>query len=48
MDEWKEDPSAVFSLYFVYEDKFEEILAGGFRDLSGDDEGFLKGIPSAS
>jgi len=45
LDSWKEEPEAVMTLYFVFQEKFEELKAGGMRDFSGRKEGMLSGIP---
>jgi hypothetical protein len=45
LDSWKETPEAVMTIYFVFQEKFEEIKSGGIRDLSGKKEGMLSGIP---
>jgi hypothetical protein len=33
------------TIYFVFQEKFEELKAGGLRDLSGKPEGMLAGMP---
>ncbi len=44
--DWKEEPSAIIRLYFVFEPEFNDIVKrGGIKNLDGDPEGFLKGIP---
>ncbi len=45
LENWNDSPDAVMTIYFVFHDKFEEIKAGGMRDLSGKSEGMLNGIP---
>ena len=42
--EWKDEPSAVVRLYFVFRAKFERIMEKGVLDLKGSDEGYLKGV----
>lgn len=44
-ESWKDVPDAVMTIYFVFEEKFEELKAGGMRDFSGVPEGMLAGIP---
>jgi hypothetical protein len=44
--DWKDEPSAVIRLYFVFRKKFEKIVKnGGLVDLDGNKEGYLKGLP---
>jgi hypothetical protein len=45
LDSWKDTPDAVMTLYFVFQEKFEELKSGGLRDLTGVKEGMLSGIP---
>ena len=42
--DWKDEPSAIVRLYFVFQPKFEAIAAKGVLDLEGSKEGFLKGV----
>jgi hypothetical protein len=44
-ESWKDVPDAVMTIYFVFQEKFEELKAGGFRTLEGKPEGMLTGIP---
>jgi hypothetical protein len=45
LDSWCDTPEAVMTIYFVFQEKFEELKAGGMRDLEGKPEGMLSGIP---
>jgi len=45
LDTWCDAPEAVMTIYFVFQEKFEELKAGGMRDLEGKPEGMLSGIP---
>jgi hypothetical protein len=46
VSEWKSEPSAVMRLYFCFRKQWSDILNnGGVKDLNGDSEGFLKGLP---
>jgi len=45
LSEYKDKPSAVIRLYFVFQGQFNDILRGGFKHPAGDAEGFLKGLP---
>lgn len=45
LDSWKDVPDAVMTIYFVFQEKFEELKAGGMRDFSGVKEGMLQGLP---
>ena len=42
--DWKDEPSAVIRLYFVFRAKFEKIMEKGVVDLAGNNEGYLKGV----
>jgi hypothetical protein len=33
------------TIYFVFQDKLEELIAGGMRDLKTTPEGLLEGLP---
>jgi len=46
LSEYKDKPSAVIRLYFVFQGQFNDILKGGFKHPAGDSEGFLKGLPT--
>ena len=46
LSEYKDEPSAIIRLYFVFQGQFNEILRGGFKHPAGDAEGFLKGLPT--
>jgi len=45
LSSWKDTPDAVMTIYFVFQEKFEELKAGGFKDLEGHPEGTLANIP---
>jgi hypothetical protein len=45
LDSWKDVPDAVMTIYFVFQEKFEELKAGGMRDFQGKPEGMLQNIP---
>lgn len=45
LESWKDKPDCVMTIYFVFQPKFEELKAGGLRDLSGKPEGMLQGLP---
>jgi hypothetical protein len=45
LDSWKDVPDAVMTVYFVFEDTFQELKAHGMRDLIGNKEGQLQGLP---
>ena len=45
LDSWHETPDAVMTIYFVFQEKFEELRAGGMRDLEGVKNGMLEGLP---
>jgi hypothetical protein len=42
IEDWKEQPSGVIRLYFVFREQFKSIVEnGGIKDLSGHPEGYL-------
>lgn len=45
LESWAEEPASVMRLYFVFEEQYKDIKAKGMRDLIGDKEGFLSGLP---
>ncbi len=45
LDTWNEKPDASITLYFVFQEKFEEIKSKGMRDLQGKSEGMLNNLP---
>jgi hypothetical protein len=45
LSSYKEAPDSVMTVYFVFQEKFDEIYSRGIRDLSGNKEGFLAEIP---
>lgn len=42
---WKDTPDAVMTIYFVFQEKFEELKAGGMKDVQGSPEGMLAKVP---
>ena len=45
LDTWKDTPDASMVIYFVFQEKLEELKAGGLIDLVGKKEGMLDGVP---
>ena len=45
VDSWKETPDAAMTVYFVFEETLDKMMAGGMRDLEGVPEGMLQGLP---
>lgn len=45
LDSWKDTPDAVMTIYFVFQEKFEELKVGGFRTFEGEAEGMLAKTP---
>jgi hypothetical protein len=41
IDSWRDTPDSVMTIYFVFQEKFNEIIAGGLKDLEGSKEGML-------
>jgi hypothetical protein len=45
--DWKSESAGVIRLYFCFKPQFENIVNnGGIKDLDGDKEGFMKGLPT--
>ena len=42
LDTWKDTPDSVMTVYFVFQEAFDQMKAGGMRDLEGAKEGFLQ------
>lgn len=45
LTDWAEEPASIMRLYFVFENQYKEVKSKGMRDLTGDREGFLSGLP---
>lgn len=45
LEDWQDKPASVMRLYFVFVEQFEDIKAKGMKDLTGEKEGFLAGLP---
>jgi hypothetical protein len=45
LESWKEIPDAVMTIYFIFHSEFEKLRAKGMRDLRGNKEGMLSGLP---
>jgi hypothetical protein len=45
LSDWEEKPSSVVRLYFVFTEQFNYLKSKGLRDLVGQREGFLAGLP---
>jgi len=45
LDTWRDKPDASMTIYFVFQEKLEELKAGGMKDLEGTKEGMLDGVP---
>ncbi|MBD3261065.1 MAG: hypothetical protein GF334_05185 [Candidatus Altiarchaeales archaeon] len=45
LDSWKDTPDASMTIYFVFQEKLEELKAGGMKSLEGKEEGMLEGLP---
>jgi hypothetical protein len=41
LDSWKEAPDAVMTVYFIFQQEFEKLKAGGLKNLEGSPEGIL-------
>jgi len=45
LESWKEAPDASMTIYFIFQEKFEELKSKGMRDISSAKEGMLQGLP---
>jgi hypothetical protein len=45
VSDWKDKPDSVMRLFFVFVDQFNAIKEKGMKDLTGELEGFLSGLP---
>jgi hypothetical protein len=45
LEDWQEEPAAVMRLYFIFMDQFNILKDKGFKDLTGNKEGFLSNMP---
>ena len=45
LDTWKDKPDSVMTIYFVFQEEFERMAAGGMKDFSDCKDGMLKGLP---
>jgi hypothetical protein len=42
---WQEKPSSVVRLYFVFQDEFSYYVSKGIKNLEGNKDGYLSGLP---
>jgi len=45
LDEWKDEPSSIMRIYFVFEEEFKHWKSFGMKDLYGTRDGMLNGLP---
>lgn len=45
LDSWRDKPSASMVIYFVFQEKLDQMLSKGVKDLTGKKEGMLDGLP---
>jgi hypothetical protein len=45
LDSWRDKPSASMVIYFVFQEKLDQMLSKGVRDLEGKKDGMLDGMP---
>lgn len=43
--DWEEKPESVMRLFFVFVDQFKDIEAKGMKDLQGEKNGYMAGLP---
>lgn len=44
--DWKSESAGIIRLYFCFEEQFKHIVGKGVKDIDGDKEGFMKGLPT--
>lgn len=45
LEDWKDVPDSVMTIYFVFQEEFSKMASGGFRDFTDCKDGMLKGLP---
>lgn len=45
LDIWKDKPDSVMTVYFVFQEEFNRMAAGGFKDFKDCKDGMLNGLP---
>jgi len=45
LDTWRDKPSASMVIYFVFQEKLDQMLSKGIKNLTGKREGMLDGLP---
>lgn len=45
LEDWKDVPDSVMTIYFVFQEEFLKMASGGFRDFIDCKDGMLKGLP---
>ena len=45
LDSWKDEPDATMVIYFIFENEFEHWKSFGMKNLDGNAEGMLSGLP---
>lgn len=45
LDIWKDKPDSVMTIYFVFQEEFNRMAAGGFKDFRDCKDGMLNGLP---
>jgi len=45
LKDWRKKNAGIIRLYFCFEAQFSQLVKGGVKDLEGDKDGFLKGLP---
>lgn len=45
VSDWDEKPTSVMRLFFVFQNQFEEVKAKGMKDLVGETNGYMSGLP---
>lgn len=45
VDSWKDKPDSVMTIYFVFQEEFNKMAEGGFKDFKDCKDGMLSGIP---
>lgn len=45
VDTWKDTPDSIMTIYFMFQDEFDELSSKGFHDIEKSNKGILEGIP---
>ena len=43
-EKWESKPTGIMRIYFVFQEEFDRYASAGFKDLTGNKEGYLEGL----